>query len=626
MSVPMSSNIVRLVKTTDCVGYIFGANNKYVVPEYQREYSWGEDQIEAFMASVERCMDGEDVFMGTIQHAIDGKQNNEHHIIDGQQRLTTLILFCRILELLSAKDILSKNEMKLHILNFPKNGEAFNDSILLSIDDLPVVGKSKKARKQLLETEDRYVQNLRLINSYAKEILETRKCTAEELYDAVMEKLYFVALVTTDVPLPQVVSIFNTINTTGLDLNSADLFKLQFYEYLKKHYPDKDSWMKEISACYERVSEAQVDMRWILDVYKHCIVAKFDLKWDMLSKSNEKFFDEIFFGKESSVRGKVDHPEEILSFDHFKRLIDVFIEFRGQMNTPDSALAQMTEKESLLAVEFIEMTRYSRYWTLPYIAAFFSCDVQGLLEQRIESYLKCLDTALEVSKYFIVCSVTFDKVINPVQTFMCGTILPLATDIDAVTSYKKISEEIQKKIKKSPYDPNYKNDKTWGDVNAENFENRIRRNLFENWRRAKIVCTLSGVLEEIENGTSIHNIKQRFFDWSNYKYDMEHIYARAIFMKKDSENAEVYNSVGNLVVLEHEINRSIKDAEVAEKLKKYEKSNFHSVQRVMDTIRKNDAETWDFDQVEKRSNEQVDLLSNYLNLRQATQSQEKQAL
>ena len=45
--------------------------------------------------------------------------------------------------------------------------------------------------------------------------------------------------------LPEVVSVFNTINTTGLDLNATDIFKLRYYNYLRK-IDDTDNWMKEI--------------------------------------------------------------------------------------------------------------------------------------------------------------------------------------------------------------------------------------------------------------------------------------------------------------------------------------------------------------------------------------------
>ena len=77
-------------------------------------------------------------------------------------------------------------------------------------------------------------------------------------------------------------------------MNCSDLFKLQYYEYLKKNYPDAENWMRLICDVYEKVNKENINMNDILDIYKHCIVAKYELGWEMLSKSNESFFEEIF--------------------------------------------------------------------------------------------------------------------------------------------------------------------------------------------------------------------------------------------------------------------------------------------------------------------------------------------
>ena len=87
--------------------------------------------------------------------------------------------------------------------------------------------------------------------------------------------------------LPEVVSVFNTINTTGLDLNATDIFKLRYYNYLRK-IDDTDNWMKEIANCYKliddsnnalglggRKDQTEFNMSWVLDIYKHIICAEF---------------------------------------------------------------------------------------------------------------------------------------------------------------------------------------------------------------------------------------------------------------------------------------------------------------------------------------------------------------
>jgi uncharacterized protein with ParB-like and HNH nuclease domain len=54
-----------------------------------------------------------------------------------------------------------------------------------------------------------------------------------ELLDFVLDNVYVVRLSTKEMDLSDVVSVFKTINTTGLDLNASDVFKFLYYDFLK---------------------------------------------------------------------------------------------------------------------------------------------------------------------------------------------------------------------------------------------------------------------------------------------------------------------------------------------------------------------------------------------------------
>ena len=73
----------------------------YIVPDYQREFVWTKEQIEQLLEDIASVIgrstiadDSEDLyFIGSIvvfQRKINGQ--NKLHLIDGQQRLTTLFL------------------------------------------------------------------------------------------------------------------------------------------------------------------------------------------------------------------------------------------------------------------------------------------------------------------------------------------------------------------------------------------------------------------------------------------------------------------------------------------------------------------------------------------------------
>ena len=93
----------------------------------------------------------------------------------------------------------------------------------------------------------RYKENLSNIQKHVDEIVNNKKIDKQEIYNRVINKCYFVELITVNMSLPKVVGIFHTINTTGLDLASSDMFKLQFYEFLKnKEHGNSEAVMDNI--------------------------------------------------------------------------------------------------------------------------------------------------------------------------------------------------------------------------------------------------------------------------------------------------------------------------------------------------------------------------------------------
>ena len=573
MKVPMETKIAGLFKTSDSDNYIFGKEKDYIIPEYQREYSWGESQIESFVASIRHALAGESVFMGTVQFACTSENPHALHVIDGQQRMTTFLLFCNLVEKKAGKNILSSNNMSLDIRNFESNKGKLDEALRIEY---------KEADNGT--SNNRYLENTKLLKASIEDLIQ-ENYTADQITESIYKNIYFVELITKDIPLPQVVGIFNTINTTGLDLNCSDLFKLQYYEYLKKKDPDNDSLMKQICNIYERVNKENKSMNNILDIYKHCIVAKYKLGYEMLSKSNETFFDEIFGKKEP------ENNAEILSFKEFEKIVEIYIEL--------SEAKYDIESLNSFADDVIWITRYGRYWTIPYAAAYFNG----------KNYENALDTAIDIAKYLIVCSVDFDKAINPVHTFICNEILP------RIGEKSKIEDKIKSVICKSPYDWQKTPEKT-PDWNKTEFVNRIKSDLCRNKKRTFIICYLSALLEECSGEKDFSKIRSKLCDWKNFQYDIEHICAYSII--KDSPDKEEFNGIGNLVVLNRSINRSIGDKDVKDKVKEYKNSSkyekepkFISVLNVAEQIERNNG-VWGIEQVRERQKEQEKLLCDFL--------------
>ena len=68
---------------------IIGNGKKYVVPLYQRDYSWKEEQWEDLWLDIDNLKGKTDVhYMGSV--VLKSEENKTFTVIDGQQRFITL--------------------------------------------------------------------------------------------------------------------------------------------------------------------------------------------------------------------------------------------------------------------------------------------------------------------------------------------------------------------------------------------------------------------------------------------------------------------------------------------------------------------------------------------------------
>ena len=72
---------------------IFG--KLFKIPDYQRGYSWDTEQVEDLIKDIEHIgVQAHKHYTGTIVVSAD-TNSNRYHVIDGQQRLTTLIIILK---------------------------------------------------------------------------------------------------------------------------------------------------------------------------------------------------------------------------------------------------------------------------------------------------------------------------------------------------------------------------------------------------------------------------------------------------------------------------------------------------------------------------------------------------
>jgi len=199
---------------------IEGKLTRFVIPVYQRNYDWQPEQCgRLFDDLVEVAKTGRrEHFFGSI---VSQTPRGERVIIDGQQRITTVFLLLAAIRD-QVKDGVVKSENEDLV-------EDINDYYLIDNrhkDDqklrLKLVKSDSEAFKAILdEKKDEYIQGSNITQNYLyflKRIAEM-DITVDQLYDAI--RSLCVIDITLD-PSDDAQLIFESLNSTGLDLSEAD--------------------------------------------------------------------------------------------------------------------------------------------------------------------------------------------------------------------------------------------------------------------------------------------------------------------------------------------------------------------------------------------------------------------
>ncbi|GAA8171073.1 DUF262 and DUF1524 domain-containing protein [Helicobacter pylori] len=197
--------------------------NQFVIPIYQRLYSWKKEQCEQLWDDIIKIggndkMNGH--FIGSILYVLDGNthSNNPLLIIDGQQRLTTITLLFIALRNRSSDEVKCK-EMESYLINSDKDGDKKFRLILSDSDKDTLLSLIDKDRRKPSEPSLKIMENFKLFEEWI------RKNTDElETIFKGLKKLTIVWIaLTKGKDDPQL--IFESMNSKGIELTQTDLIR-----------------------------------------------------------------------------------------------------------------------------------------------------------------------------------------------------------------------------------------------------------------------------------------------------------------------------------------------------------------------------------------------------------------
>ncbi|GAA8590615.1 DUF262 and DUF1524 domain-containing protein [Helicobacter pylori] len=204
-------------------------NNQFVIPIYQRVYSWKKEQCEQLWDDIIKIggndkMNGH--FIGSILYVLDGNTpSSPLLIIDGQQRLTTITLLLialrnhssdevKILEKFSCKEIENR-----YLINSNKNGDKKFRLILSKSDKDTLLSLIDKNKRKPSEPSVKIVENFKLFEKWISENTDKLETIFKGL-----EKLMIVYIaLDKEKDDPQL--IFESMNSKGIELTQTDLIR-----------------------------------------------------------------------------------------------------------------------------------------------------------------------------------------------------------------------------------------------------------------------------------------------------------------------------------------------------------------------------------------------------------------
>ncbi|RVY60708.1 DUF262 domain-containing protein [Helicobacter pylori] len=197
-------------------------NNQFVIPIYQRLYSWKKEQCEQLWDDIIKTGGNDQIeghFIGSILYVLDGNTpSSPLLIIDGQQRLTTITLLFIALRNHSSDEV-KRKEIESYLINSNKDGDKKFRLILSESDKDTLLSLIDENKRKPSEPSLKIMENFKLFEEWIRKNTDKLETIFKGL-DKLM--IVWIAL-KKGKDDPQL--IFESMNSKGIELTQADLIR-----------------------------------------------------------------------------------------------------------------------------------------------------------------------------------------------------------------------------------------------------------------------------------------------------------------------------------------------------------------------------------------------------------------
>lgn len=257
------------------------------VPDYQRAYSWDDTQIEQFLLDIKEYIDkkGINYYIG---HFLFEKKDNEKigYVIDGQQRLTTIIIF--LSSVFEKIEKLNNGELAPEELNIYKSIIEENGKIKFSTVDYDnklfkerVIGRGTGTVKPETQSQNRILDAVKYFNKkLEKETIENltnmvkiiinASCTLNEVLNQSEAVQMFIyqndrGKHPTDLEIIKSLFMYNIHDCSDNKINDLNYIKEKFetiyknISYIEKLVNENDVLRITLKTYYKNLNESSID-------------------------------------------------------------------------------------------------------------------------------------------------------------------------------------------------------------------------------------------------------------------------------------------------------------------------------------------------------------------------------
>ena len=243
----------------------------FLIPDYQRPYAWEDTECQTLWEDIFNFAfpdndfskfdsDSDEYFLGPI--VTFKNDNNKMEVIDGQQRLTTLMLLLRAFYEkfgMMQDENSKKTRENLEKCIWKTDEFGTPDKSKLKIDSEVATDNDKDEFLNILKSgiatdgmKSKYASNYKFFQKQINEFLQKFPSYFSYLPTRILNNCILLPIEAES--QDTALRIFSTLNDRGLPLSDADIFKAQFYKYYTKK-GEKDDFIKRWKALEEKSSK-----------------------------------------------------------------------------------------------------------------------------------------------------------------------------------------------------------------------------------------------------------------------------------------------------------------------------------------------------------------------------------